>query len=480
MADSPSKRSLKQIAKSYSGNLAYYKAAHYFRELRKRVFLMVTLAALVSALLIAGLAWLQKPGKKRFVFAQFYNQGPVSRGHAHFANDCGQCHQAPNDWVRISVKSTPIDRACLKCHKGMDFHQSNVLQEHSCSACHLEHRGAGPMAPVKDAHCSTCHGSTEVLGRSFKAGQGLPAPAFDRTPPDGLVHFQFPRPAGGFTTAFQGFDRGHPEFQMHREAAKDPNTLKFNHKVHLSGKNIPLVKGQPLDCKSCHVPDPSGAYMQAVTFEKNCRSCHSIQFDPRNPGIEVPHGNADEVRRFLATLPIQYEKAGRERGITDPQQLKSFVRNQLIALKQDAGSGRGLEKDIFFNGGDRGTIARISGMPVEGKVRYAGCAYCHQVEEMEGGNVKVTPPVTPDRWLVRSRFNHGKHVQMKCTDCHQAKGSELTSDILIPAQKSCLECHSSKGGVVSTCQTCHGYHAPVDSPASRLWHEAAKKLSGQP
>jgi hypothetical protein len=70
----------------------------------------------------------------------------------------------------------------------------------------------------------------------------------------------------------------------------------------------------------------------------------------------------------------------------------------------------------------------------------------------------ITPPVIPDRWMSHARFNHAKHTQMVCTDCHTAVKSRLTSDIIMPTQKSCAVCHSAKGGVADSCTSCHGYH----------------------
>ena len=52
-------------------------------------------------------------------------------------------------------------------------------------------------------------------------------------------------------------------------------------------------------CADCHRPDPSGAYMEPVTMEAHCESCHHLKFDPVDVTREVPHGNPDVVVRTL-------------------------------------------------------------------------------------------------------------------------------------------------------------------------------------
>ena len=72
----------------------------------------------------------------------------------------------------------------------------------------------------------------------------------------------------------------------------------------------------------------------------------------------------------------------------------------------------------------------------------------------------ITKAVIFDRWLGDGTFNHAKHQQQSCAECHDSiHTSQLTSDINIPTQKSCTQCHNSKpGGVANTCLDCHHYH----------------------
>ena len=74
------------------------------------------------------------------------------------------------------------------------------------------------------------------------------------------------------------------------------------------------------------------------------------------------------------------------------------------------------------------------------------------------GLPRITPVVTPDRWLIRGEFHHAKHAIVACTECHSASASRQTADILLPTKQSCAECHSPAGGVSQNCATCHSYH----------------------
>ena len=92
---------------------------------------------------------------------------------------------------------------------------------------------------------------------------------------------------------------------------------------------------------------------------------------------------------------------------------------------------------------------------------FPGCAFCHKVSDPVPN---VTPTITRavifDRWLGDGRFDHSKHQQQSCAQCHvSVHTSEKTSDINIPTQVSCTECHnSSLTGVANDCLSCHGYH----------------------
>ena len=457
------------------------------RSLRNRRGLLTRafVAACVAGLLIA----LTGPWREAFI-----NPAPLSQHHTgpefvHMAlgrgggasQGCVACHGDSDlgfaQWSTAALKAghaslafanfiTPhpkdfsrMDASCIKCHEAQSFHQANVARDTSCSICHLEHQGGGPLPPVAAQHCTDCHGDAGQMADSAAKGRALPAVLFTKPVTPGVILFSAERPAAGFTQTIGSFTRQHPEFMVNRLGQTDRDTLAFNHALHLAGKNIPLLAGKPLECASCHRPDASGAFMQRISFEQNCRACHSLQFDERNPGMQLPHGNAAYVRAYLRSLPAQYAEHGaRQLGITGKVELARYVEEQMLRLREQTRTGELLEEQVFFSDARKGPAAGIAGLEGPARAKFAGCAYCHEVTARANAVPLVTPPVIPDRWMNHAKFTHAKHTSMACADCHAAAKSRLTSDIIMPTQQSCVECHSAKGGVSDSCTTCHGYH----------------------
>jgi hypothetical protein len=464
------RKSQKQIAQKYSGNLRYFKNVHGFRLAR-------ILVALVCALIAAGIGAIYLFGMKASPrFEGLSTSGGISQSHAQFARDCKKCHD-PNvkvDPLNPAVVSASLDAKCETCHVAHTFHQADVVVNHSCTTCHHEHLGTGPMQQVTDTNCVTCHGNAEIMADSSQKGLKLPASDFKLRPKDTtLVYFQPPRPGAGYTQVFQSFEGDHPAFQIQREKLTDPDTLKFNHKVHLTG-DIPMVDGKKLDCEYCHKPDSRGAYMQPISFAKNCQACHSLQIDPTLADFQIPHpaigGQAESVRDFILTLPTQYANyAAEKKGMTSSTAIAAFVNKHMLGIRQRVRAGEDLEKEVFF--ADNRSVNLGGPAPTNGRERalFPGCAYCHEVKANAVSEPTITKPVIADRWFVYARFDHAAHITMRCTECHgQVLHSVLTADINLPDKASCVTCHSAKGRVVSTCASCHDYHnqAPV--------HEVAK------
>ena len=91
--------------------------------------------------------------------------------------------------------------------------------------------------------------------------------------------------------------------------------------------NIPPVKGHKLECADCHKPDAAGVYYLKISYEENCRSCHSLQFDVNNPDLRVPHGNAEHVRAFLLHGLMNLLDGGRPERPQNPQEFE-FARGR--------------------------------------------------------------------------------------------------------------------------------------------------------
>ncbi|HEY6167804.1 MAG TPA: hypothetical protein VI454_07170, partial [Verrucomicrobiae bacterium] len=456
------------------------------RSLRARrgLFTWTVLAVTAGALLVLlGGSWRNN----------FINPGGLSDPHssrafaalAHGTNcsdqTCASCHAAggsgpgglmqaafsaspgPFEWHKLAdatrTDMTSIDHACTTCHAGHAFHEPNVVRDHSCSLCHAEHLGAGPMRAPTDANCASCHANEPVMFASTQMGRKLPPSAFEFRPGRGLKEFRGARPAQGYTKVFRSFS-DHPEFRVHADRQRDPDTLKFGHALHLTSETIPkLPNGRKLDCTFCHQPDASIARFQPVKFEQHCRVCHSLQFDPETPELTLPHGEPRFVSAFLASLARQYGDYARERkGLKRDADAQAFAETRLHALQEQTGSRGELEKRVFFSTSTHGPASQIGTLGGAARALYPGCAYCHEVKADAAGAAHVTPALVPDRWLPHGDFTHARHTQVACANCHDTIHSKETSDIILPAKASCATCHSPAGGVKSSCSTCHAYH----------------------
>ena len=463
-------RTQKQIAERYKGNLGYYKKRHPWRIARWCASFFAVVGGIVAMILF------QRHGSE-----QFFSSGKISANHAAFAHDCVKCHDKGavlgdqvtlakfqsvlKDRFQNGVDFGAIDRKCEQCHKQHTLHQPSVVENRSCSVCHQEHLGPGRMKSVADFQCASCHNNKEIMEASAQKGSQLPATSFRlRSYPIRQVVFEMPRPAQGYTQVFSSFADDHPEFQLIREKARDPNILRFNHQRHFAA-DIPPVDGKKLDCNYCHKTDFEGRFYQRISFVANCQACHALLFDKNNPQLRLPHGDVGLVRTFLRTLPAQYGDYARlKQGKTNETDVQTFVAQQIRQLRDQFRTAEELENAVFFT---TDPYRPQRDMSANVRANFAGCAFCHEVKAIANAAPAVTKPVLVDRWMPQARFNHAKHEvdpntreTLDCTRCHRAKASRESSDVLMPAKADCVVCHSQKGKVVSECITCHKYHAP--------------------
>jgi hypothetical protein len=138
----------------------------------------------------------------------------------------------------------------------------------------------------------------------------------------------------------------------------------------------------------------------------------------------------------------------------------------------------------------------------EAKLAVATCAKCHftQGEVMDGGQYKASlataggavafatlptgiPRDAPRRWLQGARFDHDKHRDMTCLDCHAGMDKdedgrvrddkkEIVERYLarLPGMQICAACHtpdtSTGRGAGTACASCHTFH---DRQPERIW-----------
>jgi hypothetical protein len=154
-------------------------------------------------------------------------------------------------------------------------------------------------------------------------------------------------------------------------------------------------------------------------------------------------------------LPKQYADLAAKENSSDAN---NFVRQKLANLRTQFGSGEDLERRVFFSTATFGPETQIGTLSGGTRALFPGCARCHEVKSSAAGSPEITKPVMPERWLAQAKFDHAKHANISCAQCHDAVHSKDTVDILLPAKETCAVCHSPRGGVVDTCATCHAFH----------------------
>ena len=423
-------RTQKQTAARYSGHVDYFSRPQIWRVAR----FIASFVAIVGG--IVGIIIYEKLVSAKHASEIFFSSGEISSNHATLQEGCAGCHgqSAGNDLTSAKFRSdlqdrfhhgidfTLIDRNCQDCHEGKPpfkpkpafvlprnykLHEPNVVEDRTCSICHQEHLGPERMKKVADLHCASCHNDQGVMEASARKGKTLSTLSPDvfhlRPHPDQQIVFPVKRPDRGYTEVFPSFDSGdpkrdHPEFQLVREKASDPDVVRFNHKRHFMPDILALQKnGQKLDCNYCHKADPDGRFYQRISFKANCQECHALLFDSNNPQLEIPHGDVNLVRTFLRTLPAQYGNFARSQGKTDVQ---SFVAKQVAHLQQQFGSGEQLERAVFFA---RNPYVPPTS-PALSRAKFAGCAVCHDVSTGANSELFVAKPILVDRWMPQARL----------------------------------------------------------------------------
>ncbi len=398
--------------------------------------------------------------------AFLWKPGELSNSHRFFAADCTSCHRAAFTAV--------ADQACLGCHQQVGAHIEAGLQlggmQHTlaasrCTDCHEEHRGARGLVVSDMRLCLGCHRSlaetTPAAGVPNVGGFPGGHPQFRATVVENAAGPQFERvPIGG------------TKLPMHKPG------IKFSHAAHLVAGGFPALGYKPMECRDCHVLEPSGQGFQAVTYKQQCAGCHALDFDRQElpwPSARVPHGDdtgvAAAVWNFYAGKALQGAIAEapapavtrRVPGAPVPETPEPTVGNtrQWVADK---------------------TEVALRTIVLDDK---RGCAYCHFGTGRDGAfeisdlvrvgagppgsqpRRVVAPVVLRTRFLPQARFDHAKHAASACERCHDARNSEAVGQMLIPGIQNCAECHGTEGAALhaqSTCITCHRFHSSAFGP----------------
>lgn len=407
---------------------------------RRRLSWTLLAAVFAIALAFPG-AVLLGPGPAEFLRAgplpddSWWLAGPMHSAHSTIGKDCSTCHLA-------AFQRVP-DAACIDCHESSRHVAGpphGVLGDVRCATCHLEHNEPPQLVNQHQGLCADCH-------------QDLP----------GDVDLE---PAGDFLDAHPGFKvslelpstnaAGDTEWTVTQvalaeAAGRDRSNLKFDHQAHLDADGIVTPEGtRIIDCADCHVPEPGGAGMQAISMDQHCSGCHTLSFDADDPSRSVPHGDPPAVVQAL----VEYYSA-RLLG-DDPAEVQQRLRRPGQSLSRE-------DRD------------RVAGEAREQAMRVAAdlferraCATCHDVTRVAGDLPwRVEPVRLTGRFYPHARFSHATHDTevTDCDGCHAASTSETAGDVLIPDIDNCRDCHGS--GVArrndatllpSTCILCHNFH----------------------
>ena len=363
--------------------------------------------------------------------------GPVHSAHSSIAGDCDSCHV--NAFERVP------DSACLDCHTPelhVDATPHAVLGEVRCASCHLEHNTPEQLVKRHQGLCADCHTALPDDVPLQSASDFLDAH------PDFRVSLLRP----------ERLDTGELEWNInHVDLAAamtaDRSNLRFDHKVHLAADGIITPDGRRvIDCGECHVPEPGGARMQAISMDKHCSGCHTLTFDPDDPARTVPHGNARAVVQSL----VEYYSA-RLLG-EDPDAVEQRIRRpgqSLTRADRDRAAAEARERALSV---------------AADLFERQACANCHEVTRL-GDNAEFPWAVLPvrltDTFFPHANFAHDAHDTevTSCDSCHNASASESAHDLLMPDIGSCRECHgsgiarrNSASQIPSTCIMCHSFH----------------------
>ena len=390
----------------------------------------------------------------------FWNPGRISSAHQNFGNACSQCHQKP--FQRVA------DTACQACHISVGSHIADPHLEKStfdgqrCASCHKDHQGSDGMKTVDALGCVSCHADV----KRYAVTTHLPD----------IADFADSHPA--FRLSIKRADAKNKEGQVERFAQvpslKNKTGLKFPHDIHMAKTGIKSPQGPSasqgrvvLECGSCHSLDAAGVRYAPVNMEQHCQGCHQLGVDPQSPQRQVPHAKpavvALAVRDIYASLAIDRFPSAL---VTVDSLLQRPAGQAPASMSSDA--GRWVENQT--------RTALVSMLEKPKGV----CLTCHEVKPQpreQGGPAQwdIAPIVFTQHWLPKSEFSHAQHKNADCADCHAATKSQDSSDILIPDIETCKSCHTGlhpdKNKVVSTCDSCHGFHAEVQHP---IFKESAR------
>ena len=460
-----------------SDDKAKYKLSLEDSRLSKRLLSWVLFSVILAMFLIVPLASLVSDDA-----SDVLRKSPLPSDNAWITGHLSRPHQIPDlnqncQACHVNAFEVVQDASCLSCHSDTNHHfdtaQHDVakLDGARCASCHIEHDEPSNIIQHNDKLCSSCHADmsssaavdtklvdVDSFGKEQRGKSNAPHPSFK-------VSMLVPKGSVSETT-------WSPQRFNLADKPLEKSNLIFPHDMHLDPAGIDAPEGnQVLACVDCHVTDDAGKLMQPVTMENNCRSCHSLVFDPDAPDREVPHGEPDTV---LLTLEEYYSRQFLRDSLgrnPTPVEVSDFMlrrpgatvarrAEQALNLASPWGKANSVAQEIFEK---------------------TTCKTCHQVSIDESAEHlskwRVEPIRITQQWMPKSEFDHNSHRTADCSLCHAATGSEQSSDVLMPDLEICESCHTGattyENKTPSSCLSCHIFH----SPKQKGWRAALEQSS---
>ena len=388
-----------------------------------------------------------------------WNPGELSLAHHNLQGHCEACHVEPF----VSVRN----ETCMACHKDManHAHADDLAMARpagvgrgmrlavaslfgreapgACTDCHIEHQGAKPMESPRQQFCADCHSGLKAR---------LPQTGLGDASDFGTAHPQFVAQVALTRVLLDG-------------SAREDNGLTFSHRIHLNASGgvarmaIELGTGagygKALDCTNCHHASDDGVRFQRVDMQRDCEACHSLAYD--KVGGTVRHLRHGDVAQMVADLSAAN---GNHPSLT----------------------GRSRPGEYANGGTYHADFSRPAGGIAAKALASDGiCGECHK-PELRNGMLTVRPVKLLTRYLPNGWFDHAAHKNTPCAECHAAKTSSASTDILLPGIAQCRNCHVGESGklsaaagimgdsdtrtrVPSGCLMCHAYHVTPLAPS---------------
>jgi hypothetical protein len=343
--------------------------------------------------------------------------GDLIKGHADIEPTCKKCHQ--------KFKRAKQNDLCLDCH------------EHKAIAEDVQ-RKSGFHGRIQDKACSECH--TDHKGRKANIVQ-LNSKTFNHKWTD------FPLTGGHASSKVECKD-------CHRKGSKHRDAPQNCYSCHRKDDTHKGSLGK--ECESCHVADN----WKKVRFDHSktdfpllgkhrdvkCASCHKSRDHKQTPKqCYSCHRKDDDRKGHKGKFGQKCETC---------HTAKSWTATIFNHTKETGFPLRGKHNRIKCASCHKGVL----GKEQLGKTCYA----CHKGDDVHKGQEgrKCESCHNESNWT-RTLFDHGltafpllgKHVKVKCKNCHKDKTFK-------DAPIACIACHrrddEHRGRLGEKCETCHG------------------------